>query len=87
MTIEIKNEEKRQMTYLLELTLNGAVIERSANLVLGPSEERIVQRAVPVDAAKSEQRVEARLYTGDGHGHPVLYRRTFLSDPEPNTPE
>ncbi len=86
-TIGIKNEEKRQMTYLLELTLNGAVIERSANLVLGPSEERIVQRAVPVDAAKSEQRVEARLYTGDGHGHPVLYRRTFLSDPEPNTPE
>lgn len=84
-TIGIKNEEKRQMTYQLELTLNGAVIKRSSHLVLEHDEQRVEQLTVPVGATGSEQRLEARLYVND-RDHPVLYRRAFLSNPAPNAP-
>lgn len=75
-TVGVRNQEQGDVSYDLEVSVNGSVFVRRPNYVLHQDEQRLENLAIPIDEM-SVRRVEARLYRNEGD--PKLYRQVWLS--------
>lgn len=76
LTIGVTNQEKQPLSYDLELSLNGKLIQRRSNLIVRNGGTWIEEATAPIDKTGTEQIVEAKLYRTDQPS--LLYRHTLL---------